>query len=423
MSDGGSRVARSAVTSAIVGQVRAVRYLVGDLLAGLVALVFLTASVAVIALSVVGVGLLLVGLVDLLVRRWCDRERTRVGRRLGRWTDSPYFGEAGARLSAVRAHAASGALIRDIGALVVRVFVGIPLGAAAIMLLLFALNYALNPLYWWALPDGETAVMFEVTSWPEAFASMLVGIAAFALWATAPYAAVVDAKLVAALLSPSRAQEHRRRAEIERTRRESAVSAHSAELRRIERDLHDAAQNRLVAVAMYVGMAQRQLETESGDPGMALTKAGHAATDAIAEVRRVIQGIYPPVLAEEGLVPAVGVLVDQSQIPTRLHVERPAPTPASVDTALYFSITELLTNIAKHSGASEATVELRWHVVEQVPWVTAVVGDDGHGGVDPGRGTGVTGVESRVNALGGSLRVSSPPGGPTRIEVSLQCES
>lgn len=399
------------------------RYLIGDLLAGVVALVLLATSVAVLALSVVGVGLLLVGPLDLQVRRWCNRERTRVGRFLVKKIDSPDVGEPRAGSSAARAHAESGALGSDVGTLVLRVLVGVPLGAAAMLLPLFALNHVLVPLYWQALPDGETAVFFEVTSWPEAAASTLIGIGAFALWATAPAVSLLDAKFAAALLSPGPAQEQRRRAEIERVRRESAVSVHSAELRRIERDLHDAAQNRLVAVAMYVGIAQRQLETGSGDPDLSLTKAGRAATDAIAEVRRVIQGIYPPVLAEEGLVPAVGFLVDQSQIPTRLHVDRPATTPAAVDAALYFSIAELLTNIAKHSGAREATVELHWNVIEQLPWVTAVVGDDGRGGADPSRGSGITGVESRVKALAGSLQVTSPPGGPTRIEVSLPCES
>lgn len=414
---------RTTVRTALVRQVRAVRYLIGNLLAGLVALVLLSASVAGLALSVVGVGLLLVGPVDLQVRRWCNRERNRVGRLLGRRIESPYVGEAGARLSAARAHAASGTLARDAGVLVLRVLVGVPLGAAAVLLPLFSLNYAPIPLYWQALPEGESTVAFAVTSWPAALASALIGIGAFMLWAAAPVAAVFDARFAAALLLPGPAQEQRRRADIERVRRESAVSAHSAELKRIERDLHDAAQNRLVAVAMYVGMAQRQLETGSGDPGPSLTKAGQAATDAIEEVRRVIQGIYPPVLTEEGLVPAVGLLVDRSQIPTRLHVDRPAPTPAAVDAALYFTITELLTNIAKHSCAREATVDLDWTVIEQVPWVRAVVADDGRGGADAREGSGIAGIESRVKALGGSLRLTSPPGGPTRIEVSLPCES
>lgn len=398
------------------------RYLIGALVAGAVAIVLLAAVVAVLALSVVGVGLLLVGLLDFQVRRWCDRDRTRVGRFLGRRIPSPYVPAAGVKLAAARAHAASGSLPRDAGTLAVRALVGVPLGAAALLLPVFSLPYVLMPFYWWALSDGETVVWYSVGSWFEAIATMLIGVVGLALWATAPAASLLDAKIAAALLMPGPAHEQRRRAEIERVRRESAVSAHSAELRRIERDLHDAAQNRLVAVAMYVGMAQRQLETGTGDPVGSLTKAGQAATGAIAEVRRVIRGIYPPILTEEGLVPAVGFLVDRNQIPTRLDVDRPAPTPASVDAALYFSIAELLTNIAKHSGAREAFVELHWSVVDQVPWVSAVVGDDGQGGADPRRGSGIAGVESRVTALGGWLQVTSPPGGPTKVEVNLPCE-
>jgi signal transduction histidine kinase len=243
------------------------------------------------------------------------------------------------------------------------------------------------------------------------------------MWLAVPQIAGVDATVAARLLSPGPGQELRQRVEIEEGRRRAAVSAHSAELKRIERDLHDAAQNRLVAVAMFVGMAQRQVASGRGEPGEALTKAQSAAADALAEVRRIIRGIYPPVLAEEGLVPALGALVDRAPIPTRLHVDRPAPTPAAVDAALYFSIAEALTNVAKHSGASECDVELRWEPRNGVAWVTATVTDDGTGGADMVKGSGLTGIDSRVRALGGQATVRSPPGGPTTVRMDLPCES
>ena len=174
---------------------------------------------------------------------------------------------------------------------------------------------------------------------------------------------------------------------------------------------------------MFVGMAQRQVASGRGEPGEVLTKAQSAAADALAEVRRIIRGIYPPVLAEEGLVPALGALVDRAPIPTRLHVDRPAPTPAAVDAALYFSIAEALTNVAKHSGASECDVELRWEPRDGVAWVTVTVTDDGTGGADMAKGSGLAGIDSRVRALGGQATVRSPPGGPTTVRMDLPCES
>jgi signal transduction histidine kinase len=313
---------------------------------------------------------------------------------------------------------------RDLGALLVRAAAGVPLGLFAALLPLVSLNSALVPLYWWFQPRDEAGALFNVTTWWGALASTLVGLVGLAVWTATPSLALADASLAARLLAPSRDQELRQRVEIEEGRRRSAISAHSAELRRIERDLHDAAQNRLVAVAMFVGMAQRQLATGGDAPTEALDKAHSAATDALAEVRRIIQGIYPPVLTEEGLIPALGLLVDRSQIPTRLHVDRPAPTPAAVDAALYFSIAEALTNVAKHSGATACDVELSWdRADDDVPWVTAVVRDDGSGGADREKGSGLPGIEDRIQALGGRISVLSPPGGPTTIRMSLPCES
>lgn len=404
---------------AVARQARAAGYLIVGLPVGVAALLLLVIMIVVLLLCIVGVGLLL-GPIDQVVRRWCDQERRRVGRLMRRPSDTGH--ETDALLATARARAVSGDLARDALLLALRVVVGIPLGIVPVVLPLFAVNHALLPFYWWALPEGEDGGVIAVSSWPGALGVGLLGLAALVVWLGAPVIARLDAGRAAALLAPSAAQVQRRRAEAEKMRRESAVSAHSAELRRIERDLHDAAQNRLVAVAMYVGMARRQVQSGSGDPDPALAKAGQAATDAIAEVRRVIQGIYPPVLAEEGLVPAIGFLVDQSQVPARLIVDRPAPTPAAVDAAIYFSVAELLTNIAKHSQARESTVELRWRQYENESTVGVVISDDGRGGVDRSRGSGIAGVDSRISALGGSLEVTSPQGGPTRIEVNLPCE-
>lgn len=400
---------------------RSVGYLAGDLSAGLYGLLVLGFLLLVALLSVVGVGLLLTGLVAQLLHQWCDHERARTGRFLGRRIGSPHLGAG----TTGRGRLLGGAGARALTALVLRLVVGIPLGVVAIVLPLMALNALAIPLYWWAMPDGRPAdQLFAVTSWWDAAASGLLGLAGLAVWATgAPAASAADGRLAEQLLAPSREEELQLRARIEEQRRRSASDAHTAELRRIERDLHDAAQNRLVAVSMFVGTAQRQLSTGVGDAAVTLEKAQAASRDALAEMRRIIRGIYPPTLAEEGLIPALGLLVDRMQIPTRLHVETPAPTPASVDAALYFSIAESLTNVGKHSSATGCDVHLRWEDTDGEMRVIATVTDNGRGGADPSRGSGLAGLEGRIGALGGTVSIVSPPGGPTSVRMELPCES
>lgn len=313
---------------------------------------------------------------------------------------------------------------QDLAALVYRSVGGILLALLTILVPLGCLNAAVIPFYWWALPPGDsTGTVFEVNSWWSAAASGGLGIGGLALVLAAPAIAEADARITSALLAPSHEEELHARVRVEEHRRRSAVSAHTAELRRIERDLHDAAQNRLVAVAMFIGMAQRQLATGGTEMSTALAKADLAASDALADVRRVIRGIYPPTLTEQGLVPALGLLVDRLPIRARLRVEHPAPSPPSVDAALYFSVAETLTNVAKHSGATECDVHLNWYHRDHGPWVSATVTDNGTGGANSAKGSGLAGVESRLDALGGWFEVSSPAGGPTQIRMNLPCES
>jgi signal transduction histidine kinase len=388
-------------------------------------LLVLVVVLLVAVLSMVGIGLLLTGPASNLLRHWCDRERVRAGRLLGRHINSPYLRPTSATPTAARHLLADGTWVRDLTALFERIIVGIPVGVVTVLLPLLSLQALAIPAYWWAMPDGKPAdQLFEVTSWWLAMASGLIGIAGFAAWVIAvPLVSAADAKLAERLLTPTRDQALGLRVQIEEQRRRSAIDVHSADLRRIERDLHDAAQNRLVAVSMFVGTAQRQLSTGTGDVAAALAKAQDASRDALAEMRRIIRGIYPPTLAEEGLVPALGLLADRMQIPTHLRVDRPAPTPASVDAALYFSVAESLTNVTKHSDATECDLHLKWGDDNGQMRVTATVTDNGHGGADTTKGSGLAGIESRIEALGGTVTVSSPPGGPTSVRMELPCES
>ncbi|MFI1380598.1 sensor histidine kinase [Embleya sp. NPDC020886] len=403
---------------------RSLRYLTGGAVSGLYGLVVLAVVMVVAALSVVGVGLLLTGAASGLVRHWSDRERGRVGPALGRRIASPHLRPA-AGADVVRRRIDDNMPIRDLGAVLQRIVIGIPLGAVAVLLPVLSLQALALPAYWWAMPDGRPAEQFfEVTTWWLALVSGLIGLAGLAAWAVAvPAVGSADAKLLERLLAPSREQELRLRAQMEERRRRSAVDVHTAELRRIERDLHDAAQNRLVAVSMFIGTAQRQLSTGTGDVATALAKAQDASRDALAEMRRIIRGVYPPVLAEEGLVPALGLLADRMQIPTRLRVDAPAPTPASVDAALYFSVAEALTNVSKHSNGTECDIHLTWKEADGEMRVITTVTDNGQGGARSTTGSGLTGITSRIEALGGTATVASPPGGPTSVRMELPCES
>lgn len=276
-------------------------------------------------------------------------------------------------------------------------------------------------LFWWAVPREEPLQLLwlPVLDWGTA---LVTGVAytvvgcALGLGAAVP-AARTHARMTLALLAPTEAELLAARVdELSRTRAD-VVDAHGAELRRIERDLHDGTQARLVAIAMQLGVAREAVE----NPAVAalLQNAHEGAEEAMAELREVIQGIYPPILADRGLSGALTALAARTTVPTRLDVGELGALPVAVETAAYFVVTESVTNAVKHSGAEEVSVRL-----ERADGVLRVtVRDDGSGGVDEERGSGVRGLRRRVAALDGTVRVDSPAGGPTVIDVEMPCGS
>jgi signal transduction histidine kinase len=199
-----------------------------------------------------------------------------------------------------------------------------------------------------------------------------------------------------------------------RTRHE-AVNAQAAELRRIERDLHDGAQARLVALTLQLGRAELRLEDRPEVRGL-IRDAQREAHLAIAELRDLARGIVPPLLADRGLPAAVQSLASRYGIGTSVHLETHRRVAPAVESAAYFVIAEALTNTVKHSGAARSWVRL----VDERRTLSVVVGDDGRGGADP-TGSGLAGLRARVEALDGTLRVESPPDHGTLVEVSLPC--
>ncbi|MDX2547854.1 histidine kinase [Streptomyces sp. WI04-05B] len=230
----------------------------------------------------------------------------------------------------------------------------------------------------------------------------------------------LDASWTAALLKPSPKARLVERVEQLKATRADAVAAHGAELRRIERDLHDGAQARLVSLSMRIGLAKRAYDRDPDAARKLLEDAQDQAEEALAELRNVVRGIHPPILTDRGLVGAVRALASSSGLEVGVvdeGVEDGVRAPAAVEAAAYFVIAEALTNAAKYSGSPTAWVELA-----RVPRGLKVrVGDRGQGGADEKGGTGLLGMRRRVAALDGSVDVSSPVGGPTVIEVELPC--
>jgi signal transduction histidine kinase len=233
----------------------------------------------------------------------------------------------------------------------------------------------------------------------------------------------LQAGLGRALLSDSSAL-HRRIRGLEqerdtaRERTAAAVSAEAAALRRLERDIHDGPQQRLVRLAIELGRAQRQFDRRPEAVREALADAIAQTEEAMEELRVLSRGIAPPVLADRGLREALADLAARSTVPVDLDVDDPSERPsAAVETAAYFVVAEAMTNVAKHSQASRAAVGLRHGNGTLRVWVS----DDGVGGAALGKGHGLRGLDDRVRALGGELRVASPAGGPTRVTAELPC--
>jgi signal transduction histidine kinase len=211
-------------------------------------------------------------------------------------------------------------------------------------------------------------------------------------------------------------REHRIR-RLEETRA-GAVDVQESELRRIERDLHDGAQARLVALGMNLGMAEQKLQTDPEGVRELLAEARRGAGEALEELRDLARGIHPPILTDRGLEAALAALTVRSPLPITVDVDVPKRPSAAVETAAYFVVTEALANVSKYAAAKRVDVRIR---MADGLLVTEVV-DDGRGGADP-TGNGLTGLRQRVEALDGTLAVISPAGGPTTVRAELPCES
>jgi signal transduction histidine kinase len=234
-------------------------------------------------------------------------------------------------------------------------------------------------------------------------------------WLTAGVVAL-DARAAWTLLGPSRAEELEHRVEHLTQTRAGVVDAADAERRRLERDLHDGTQQRLVSLAINLGMA-RVSATTAREAQQALVQAHEEAKAALSELRDLIRGLHPAVLEDRGLDAALSGVAARMPIPVRLNVDMPRRPAPVIEAVAYFVVSEGLANIAKHAQASQAEVVVqragdRLHII---------VSDDGVGGADPARGTGLAGLARRAESVDGDFDVFSPPGGPTLLSVDLPC--
>ncbi len=277
------------------------------------------------------------------------------------------------------------------------------------------------PAFWWAIPESETLDygFAEVDSWGSAalVAAIALGLAILLAWVVRGLA-LAEALLARALLTRSPTAELEQRVtELEATRA-AAVDAQEVELRRIERDLHDGAQARLVALALDLGLAREKFDSEPAEAKALLESAHDTAKTALQDLRELVRGIHPAILTDRGLGAALPAVAANSRVPVNLEVEVGRRLPEAVETAAYFVVLEALVNVSKHSEATSCTVRVR----QQDSLLVVEVTDNGKGGADPALGTGLSGLAGRVGALDGTLEIDSPPGGSTILRAEIPCE-
>ena len=272
------------------------------------------------------------------------------------------------------------------------------------------------------------AIGYVAAGHPPAAGAAAVAAAAGLLLA-APWLARqvtrADAASARALLGPGRSEELAQRVESLARSRAEIVAAADAERRRIERDLHDGAQQRLVSLAMNLGMARERFTGAPEPVRRAIADAHDEAVLALSELREFIRGLHPAVLNDRGLDAALSGLAARAPLPVRLRVDVQRPASPSVEAVAYFIVSEALTNVAKHAQAAQAEVT----VTRDGDLLRIFVTDDGSGGAVPAgsdggeAGTGLRGLAQRAAAVDGTLTIDSPPGGPTVIAAELPCES
>jgi signal transduction histidine kinase len=303
---------------------------------------------------------------------------------------------------------------RDLLWTVVNSVAGLLLVLVPVAMVLYGVGFALLPglgVPAWNLPYAGVAAVRGDGAVPLGLALIAAG-----LW-VAPRLLPAYGSLARLVLGPTRGGELSVQVEHLARTRSDTIDAGAAELRRIERDLHDGAQARLVAMGMTLDAVDQYLDANPAAARALLAEAKQSSVKALSELRDLVRGIHPPVLADRGLVEAVRALALDSPVRARVTSELAGRPPAPVESAVYFAISELLANASKHAGPCEAWIDFR----HSAGMLRITVTDDGRGGADQTRGSGLRGVEKRLAAFDGVLALSSPPGGPTVANLEIPC--
>jgi signal transduction histidine kinase len=310
---------------------------------------------------------------------------------------------------------------KDLVYLVAQFPLGILWFVISVTLVALSLGLAAAPFYYWAVPDGIQVGFFTIDTLPEALIAVPVGVlAGAATWYVADGLGALHGAWARLLLASSPDPELTARVDEMRSSQARIIEAGDEARRRIERDLHDGAQQRLVALSLKLGMARKRLEKEDDAGAQALVAEAHEESKlALAELRDLARGIHPAILTERGLGPAVEELASRAPIPVTVEEVPDGRLSASAEAASYFVVAECLANVAKYAQAGEATVRAR----REVGRIVVEVSDDGIGGADPANGSGLRGLADRVEALDGALTVRSIAGEGTTVRAEIPLTS
>ncbi|MFD0559743.1 signal transduction histidine kinase [Stackebrandtia endophytica] len=412
----GGTAERGRAAMAIRRALVATKWLLYGVGTGLLALFMFPVMIPVIVACLLGIPLVRPGV--LLLRTVAGLERTRL-RAMGQPVASPY----GPPPRTLREAVTDPSVRRDLLWIPLHGIPGLVLCLFGAQLLINALRELSVPLWWQLVPPSEASAfngLVHVDSWAQAWLVSATGPVWFVLWLViGPRIVRFHARYSARLLAPSPGVDMSARITQLTATRAAALDAHAMELRRIERALHDGAQNRLVGVAMLTGAARQAIKRDPDSADQILERVQEAAESALAELRSVVRGILPPILENRGLEGALTALAGDCSVDCSVEIDIPVRCPASVEATAYFTVAEALTNVSKHSGATNASVVVR-RIGDRLQ---IVVDDDGRGGADPVNGSGLDGIRRRVAAVDGETRILSPLGGPTTIEVTLPCGS
>ncbi len=380
---------------------------------------FLTA----VSLVGIGLGVFLVPALAVALRATVDASRRTAESWSGRPVERPYLpapaAAPGLKGYGRRTHwiLTDPATWRDLAWALVNPVAGVIAALMPLALVAGGIGGLLMPAIYRPIADAGSNYYLWVrisdltSAWYSAGLGLLVlagGLAA------GPALLRAHASLAHSLLGPSSGAQRVRHLTDSRS---DAVSSSAAELRRIERDLHDGAQARLVALGMNLGVAEQLIDKDPEAVRALLADTRKASAAALTELRDLVRGIHPPVLADRGLADAVRALALDSPLHVTVNADLPGRPEAPVESALYFAVAEALANAAKHADPQHVSIDL-WY---EAGVLRGQVMDDGRGGADPSRGTGLRGIERRLAAFDGLLAIHSKPGGPTTLTMELPC--